>query len=181
MTGSGNSDIFGQWVVMSFRLLRRVRGLEHRVIKKKQDTVPFRIIRPGVWPVTGWMNLRHRLDALWCVTRTNIRPIRFFFWFRYTKRFICRPGPSATLSPRQMTDFVHIHWPCDPWRTNNSKWYHWYSTVLFRQVDHVTNFRWKNSQNSPSVITSQGIWPEIIPDDAENLTGCCQKWPGSAQ
>ena len=28
---------------MSFRLLRRVRGLEHRVIKKKQDTSNIKI------------------------------------------------------------------------------------------------------------------------------------------
>ena len=43
--------------------------------------------------------------------------------------------------PRQMTDFIHIHWPCDAWWTNNSKWYS--RTIVWRYKRNVKHIlRW---------------------------------------
>ena len=82
------------------------------------------IIHPGVWPVTGWANLRHQLDALWCETRANIWPKQFFLFLLHWEIYLsARAIGHFVCDPRQMTNFVHIHWPCDLWWANNLKWY----------------------------------------------------------
>jgi hypothetical protein len=41
---------------------------------KFHNTVPFRLIRPGVWPVTRWTKFWRRPMFVWLGTRSKIRP-----------------------------------------------------------------------------------------------------------
>ena len=60
--------------------LLKLHPTQRLIIKSHVNTVPFWIVRPGVWPVTTWTNLYYRPDAMWHGTWAKIRPISTTNW-----------------------------------------------------------------------------------------------------
>ena len=83
------------------------------------------------------------MHVMWDKSQYSANPIFF-----YTERFICRPGPSATLSVTRYkwpisSWIVHIHWPCDAWGVTDDQ----FEMVLVQRRPLIV---WHNCHTFPS-------------------------------
>ena len=60
-------SLFDKWYYISFPIFSKM-------VSTTFITVPFRLIRPGVWPVTRWTKFRLCPMLVWPGTRSKIRP-----------------------------------------------------------------------------------------------------------